>query len=84
MSANGWNVEIFDGRGRAMSSVKVGSEKEARKIAAHRLGKNSLRGSRAWDRYQGGRVYQFGSGERICAVIQRDGDDGFGGFGVSR
>lgn len=78
MSANSWTVKIFDDRGRAMSSATVGSEKEARKIAAHRLGKNSLRGCRSWDRYQGGRVYQFGSGVRICAVIQRDGDDGYG------
>lgn len=81
MSENGWTVEIFDARGRAMSSAPAGSEKEAKKIAAHRLGKNSLRGCRAWDRYQGGRVYQFGSGERICAIIRRNGDDG---FGVSR
>jgi hypothetical protein len=74
-------VTIYSAHGRVMSTCTVGSEQEAKKVAAHRLGKNSLRGCRAWDRYQGGRVYQFGAGDRMHAVIQRDGDDG---FGVSR
>lgn len=81
MSADVWTVTIFDARDRAVSSASASSEREARRIAAHGLRKNSLRGCRAWDRYQGGRVYQFGSGPRTCAVVQRDGDDG---FGVSR
>lgn len=36
------------------------TEKEARSVAARKLGHQSLRGASTWDRYQGGTVYQFG------------------------
>lgn len=66
-----YTIEVYDGRQHpALRPYRVEhatTEREARRIAARMLGHRTLRGASAWDRSQGGTVWQFGPRDPLAS-----------------